>query len=132
MIVLLGFRNTHGVACSRPRYGSCSRHIPTIFFTRRRYLSVIAVHTGLLERKKRYTRSYWEPYLVLTPAGFLPEYASSDSVAASTPLFSLFFPACTQGPLSSSSVRSHKFHIRGRKWIGLYEAQRPVAPVDFP
>lgn len=77
--------------------------------------SVIAVHTGLLERKKRYTRSYRESYFVLTPAGFLHEYASSDPVAASTPLFSLFLPACTLGPPSSSSARSHKFHIEGRK-----------------
>jgi len=40
--------------------------------------SVIPVHTGLMERKKRFTRSYRESYFVLTPAGFLHEYASSD------------------------------------------------------
>jgi hypothetical protein len=38
--------------------------------------SVVAVHAGFLERKKRYTRSYKESYYVLTPAGFLHEYSS--------------------------------------------------------
>ncbi|KAI0258102.1 hypothetical protein BC834DRAFT_913588 [Gloeopeniophorella convolvens] len=38
--------------------------------------SVIAVHTGYLERKKRFTRTYRESYFVLTPAGFLHEYSS--------------------------------------------------------
>jgi hypothetical protein len=79
--------------------------------------SVIAVHTGLLERKKRYTRTYRESYFVLTPAGFLHEYATSDPAASggTSPMFSLFLPACTLGPASSSSAKSHKFHIEGRK-----------------
>lgn len=79
--------------------------------------SVVPVHTGLMERKKRFTRSYRESYFVLTPAGFLHEYSSSDpaSHAGQTPLFSLFLPACTLGPPSSVSARSHKFHIEGRK-----------------
>jgi hypothetical protein len=79
--------------------------------------SVIAVHTGHLERKKRFTRSYRESYFVLTPAGFLHEYASSDpsSSGGLIPMFSLFLPACTLGPPSSASAKSHKFHIEGRK-----------------
>ena len=77
--------------------------------------SVLPVHTGLLERKKRYTRTYKEAYYVLTPAGFLHEYASSDPAVADKPLFSLFLPMCTLGPPSSSSGKSHKFHIEGRK-----------------
>ncbi|KAH8094464.1 hypothetical protein BXZ70DRAFT_358492 [Cristinia sonorae] len=77
--------------------------------------SVLPVHTGLLERKKRYTRTYKESYYVLTPAGFLHEYASSDPAVADKPLFSLFLPMCTLGPPSSSSAKSHKFHIEGRK-----------------
>jgi hypothetical protein len=79
--------------------------------------SVIPVHTGLLERKKRFTRSYRESYFVLTPAGFLHEYSTSDPTnnGGQTPMFSLFLPACTLGPPSSSSARSHKFHIEGRK-----------------
>ena len=78
---------------------------------------VIPVHTGLMERKKRFTRSYRESYFVLTPAGFLHEYASSDpaSGGAAAPMFSLFLPACTLGPASAASARSHKFHIEGRK-----------------
>lgn len=77
--------------------------------------SIVPVHTGLLERKKRYTRAYREAYYVLTPAGFLHEYASSDPAVADRPLFSLFLPLCTLGPPSSPSSKSHKFHIEPRK-----------------
>ncbi|KAI0723694.1 hypothetical protein C8Q72DRAFT_55186 [Fomitopsis betulina] len=77
--------------------------------------SIIPVHTGLLERKKRYTRAYREAYYVLTPAGFLHEYASSDPALADKPVWSLFLPLCTLGPPSSPSAKSHKFHIEERK-----------------
>ncbi|RPD69733.1 hypothetical protein L226DRAFT_539559 [Lentinus tigrinus ALCF2SS1-7] len=77
--------------------------------------SVIPVHTGMMERKKRYTRTYRESYYVLTPAGFLHEYASSDPALADKPLFSLFLPMCTLGPPSAPSAKSHKFHIEERK-----------------
>lgn len=74
------------------------------------------VHTGLLERKKRFTKSYKEGFYVLTPAGYLHEYASSDPSTATHPVWSLFLPACTLGPPSSASTaKSHKFHIEGRK-----------------
>ncbi|KAM5544910.1 hypothetical protein V8D89_001808 [Ganoderma adspersum] len=77
--------------------------------------SVHPVHDGLLERKKRYTRAYKESYYVLTAAGFLHEYASSDPALAHQPLFSLFLPMCTLGPPSTASGKSHKFHIEERK-----------------
>ncbi|KAG6902087.1 hypothetical protein C0995_004438 [Termitomyces sp. Mi166 len=79
--------------------------------------SVLAVHTGYLERKKRFTRTYRESYFVLTAAGFLHEYASNDPATSDgiTPMFSLFLPACTLGPPSVASSKSHKFHIEGRK-----------------
>ncbi len=77
--------------------------------------SVMTVHTGYLERKKRFTRTYRESYFVLTPSGFLHEYSSSDSAQAISPLFSLFLPLCTLGPAANSSAKSHKFHIEGRK-----------------
>lgn len=77
--------------------------------------SVIAVHTGHLERKKRFTRAYRESYFVLTSSGFLHEFSSSDPAAATSPLFSLFLPLCTLGPAASSSAESHKFHIEGSK-----------------
>jgi hypothetical protein len=77
--------------------------------------SVLPVHTGLLERKKRYTRTYREAYFVLTPAGFLHEYSSSDPKRSEAPSFSLFLPMCTLGPPSAPSAASHKFHIEGRK-----------------
>ncbi|GBE90013.1 hypothetical protein SCP_1800350 [Sparassis crispa] len=76
--------------------------------------TVVAVHVGLLERKKRYTRSYREAYYVLTPAGFLHEYASSDPAISDKPRWSLFLPLCTLGPASAPSAPSHKFHIEER------------------
>ncbi len=77
--------------------------------------SVIAVHTGYFERKERFTCTYRESYFVLTPSGFLHEYSSSDPAQATLPLFSLFLPLCTFGPAAGSSIKSHKFHIDGRK-----------------
>ena len=77
--------------------------------------SVIAVHSGYLERKKRFTRAYRESYFVLSPSGFLHEYSSSDPAQATSPLFSLFLPLCTLGPAASTGAKSHKFHIEGRK-----------------
>ncbi|KAJ9125343.1 hypothetical protein QFC22_000303 [Naganishia vaughanmartiniae] len=78
--------------------------------------SVQPVHVGLLERKKRFTKSYKEGYYVLTPSGYLHEYASSDPSHSTTPIWSLFLPACTLGPPSSATTaQSHKFHIEGRK-----------------
>ncbi|KAK0473679.1 hypothetical protein IW261DRAFT_1502841 [Armillaria novae-zelandiae] len=91
------------------------RNQETIVYPSKDDPSVISVHTGLLERKKRYTRTYRESYFVLTPAGFLHEYASSDPHEAQTPMFSLFLPACTLGPQSSGKSKSHKFHIEGSK-----------------
>jgi hypothetical protein len=79
--------------------------------------AVLAVHTGYLERKKRFTRHYKESYYVLTPAGFLHEYASSDPAQSAEPLWSLFLPACTLGPPSKSTALSgsHKFHIEWKR-----------------
>ncbi|KAF5327943.1 hypothetical protein D9611_015112 [Ephemerocybe angulata] len=60
--------------------------------------SVVPVHTGNLERKSSFTRSY-KGYYVLTPAGFLHEFASSDPgvAGALTPSFSLFLPNWEEG-----------------------------------
>lgn len=93
------------------------RNPATVLYPSKDDPSVIPLHTGHLERKKRFTRSYRESYFVLTPAGFLHEFTSSDPAthAGQTPLFSLFLPACTLGPPSAPSARSHKFHIEGRK-----------------
>lgn len=91
------------------------RNPETINYPSKEDPSVVAVHTGYLERKKRFTRAYRESYFVLTPSGFLHEYSSSDPAQAISPIFSLFLPLCTLGPASSSSAKSHKFHIEGRK-----------------
>ncbi|KAF8901966.1 hypothetical protein CPB85DRAFT_1377262 [Mucidula mucida] len=90
------------------------RNPETIMYPSKDDSSVLPVHTGLMERKKRFTRTYRESYFVLTPAGFLHEYVSSDEREALTPMFSLFLPACTLGPPSSNKSKSHKFHIEGR------------------
>jgi len=81
--------------------------------------SVSPVHTGHLERKKRYSRSYDDNYFILTPAGYLHAFNNSDPSHPSghgiNPAFSLFLPNCTLGPPSSASSKAHKFHIEGRK-----------------
>lgn len=79
--------------------------------------SVHAVHTGHLERKKRFSRAWGEAYFVLTPAGFLHEFSSSDPAGPGglQPAFSLFLPNCTLGPASSPRAKAHKFHIEGTK-----------------
>lgn len=64
--------------------------------------------TGLLKRKKRFTRAYSESVFILTSAGFLNECAVADD---RKPLFSLFLPRCTLGPPSAAA---HKFLLEGR------------------
>ncbi|KAG5642252.1 hypothetical protein DXG03_003353 [Asterophora parasitica] len=93
------------------------RNPENIMYPSRDDPSVVPVHTGHLERKKRFTRTYRESYFVLTPAGFLHEYSSSDpgSPGGLVPMFSLFLPACTLGPPSSTSITGHKFHIEERR-----------------
>jgi hypothetical protein len=81
--------------------------------------SVFPAHTGHLERKMRFSRSYQESYFVLTPAGFLHAFNNSDPSHPSghglNPAFSLFLPNCTLGPPSAPNSKRHKFHIEGRK-----------------
>ncbi|KAI5116664.1 hypothetical protein M0805_000813, partial [Coniferiporia weirii] len=93
------------------------RNPETIQYPSKEDPSVIPVHSGFLERKKRFTRTYREAYYVLSPAGYLHEYASSDPTSKPMPIFSVFLPACTLGPPSSSHGKnlSHKFHIEARK-----------------
>jgi hypothetical protein len=78
--------------------------------------SISPVRKGHLERKTKYTRTYKESYFVLTAAGFLHEYASSDPLSAdgNMPVFSLFLPTCSLGPPSSTSAKSAKFTIDGK------------------
>ena len=93
------------------------RNPETIQYPSKEDPSVVPVHMGFLERKKRFTRTYREAYYILTPAGYLHEYASSDPTSKVVPVFSLFLPACTLGPPSSSNAlgKSHKFHIETTK-----------------
>jgi hypothetical protein len=90
------------------------RNPDTIEYPFKNDASVVAVHVGLLERKKRWIRSWGEGYFVLTPSGWLHEYASSDPNTRATPTFSLFLPLCTLGPPSTQRSRSHKFHLEGK------------------
>ncbi|KZV90835.1 hypothetical protein EXIGLDRAFT_616364 [Exidia glandulosa HHB12029] len=92
------------------------RNPDTIEYPSKEDPSVIPLHTGMLERRKRFTRSYRESYFVLTSSGYLHEFASSDPHTHSTPQFSLFLPMCTLGPPSSAvTSKSHKFHIESKK-----------------
>lgn len=93
------------------------RNPETIQYPSKEDPSVIPVHMGYMERKKRFTRTYREGYYVLTPAGYLHEFSSSDPKSKPAPIFSIFLPACTLGPPSAARGpdKSHKFHIEGRK-----------------
>ncbi|KAF9254560.1 hypothetical protein L218DRAFT_982503 [Marasmius fiardii PR-910] len=91
------------------------RNPETVLYPSKDDPSVQPVHTGMLERKKRFTRTYREAYYVLTPAGFLHEFSNSDHNQSPHPAFSLFLPACTLGPPSDGKKGSHKFHIEGKK-----------------
>ncbi|KAI5995838.1 hypothetical protein F5J12DRAFT_855427 [Pisolithus orientalis] len=93
------------------------RNPSTITYPGREDPAASPVHAGYLERKKRFTRTYRESFYVLTAAGFLHEYPTSDPTHIGThpPMFSLFLPACTLGPPSASRAKSHKFHIEGSK-----------------
>ncbi|KAH7106392.1 hypothetical protein BKA62DRAFT_687045 [Auriculariales sp. MPI-PUGE-AT-0066] len=92
------------------------RNPETISYPSKDDPSVVPLHTGMLERRKRFTRSYRESYYVLTASGYLHEFVSSDPYAHQQPLFSLFLPLCTLGPPSSSvTSKSHKFHIECKK-----------------
>ncbi|KAH9811880.1 Pleckstrin domain-containing protein [Melampsora americana] len=76
----------------------------------------IPIHQGILLRKKRYTRSYGEGYFVITPAGYLHEFKSSDIRKSSTPELSIFLLECTLGPPSHFQARTQKFDlILGKK-----------------
>ncbi|CAE6414657.1 unnamed protein product [Rhizoctonia solani] len=91
------------------------RNPDTVEYPSKEDPSIVPVHVGILERKKRFTRTYREAYFVLTPAGYLHEFVSSDPHVRQTPQFSLFLPACTLGPPSSAkTARSHKFHIESK------------------
>ncbi|CEH12809.1 cytoplasm protein [Ceraceosorus bombacis] len=82
------------------------RNPETIDYPGKEDPSVIPVHQGILERKKRFTKSYKESFYVLTPAGYLHEHGSSDATTHPNPELSLFLPNCTLGP-----IRGTKFHI---------------------
>ncbi|PWN25013.1 hypothetical protein BDZ90DRAFT_234620 [Jaminaea rosea] len=88
------------------------RNPETIEYPGKEDPSVIPVHQGILERKKRFTKSYRESFYVLTPAGYLHELTSSDPAkAGSSPALSLFLPECTLGAPSTIASKSHKWHI---------------------
>ncbi|PVF98026.1 hypothetical protein CPB86DRAFT_759130 [Serendipita vermifera] len=90
------------------------RNPATIEYPFKNDASVVAVHVGLLERKKKWSRSWGEGYYVLTPSGWLHEYPSSDPATRASPTFSLFLPLCTLGPPSTQRSRSHKFTLEGK------------------
>ncbi|TEB31735.1 hypothetical protein FA13DRAFT_1663464 [Coprinellus micaceus] len=80
------------------------------------------IHSGHLERKSGgWTGRGWkEGWYVLTPAGFLHEFVSSDPGVGNKglqPTFSIFLPNCTLGPPTGDRNASGgwRFHIEGRR-----------------
>lgn len=94
------------------------RNPETIDYPGKEDPSVIPIAQGILERKKRFTKSYKESFYVLTPAGYLHEHHSSDVARNPIPVLSLFLPECTLGAPSTAAAQTHKFHIEGRKLGG--------------
>jgi hypothetical protein len=91
--------------------------------------AVLAVHTGNMMRKRWWTRAWREGWFILTPAGFLHKFVSSDGRVgdgkgwgggpvgekdALEPVWSLFLPMCTLGPQVASGSKSWKFHIEAQ------------------
>ncbi|KAJ6480774.1 hypothetical protein C8R47DRAFT_597566 [Mycena vitilis] len=78
--------------------------------------------TGLLERKGNST-AFRTGYFVLTHAGFLHEFQSSDDPGKWAPVFSLFIPLCTliapsRAPIEATGDAPKEFSIEGREERG--------------
>lgn len=76
------------------------------------------ITSGILERKKRFTRHYKEGYYVLTPSGYLHEFKSSDLSKHPQPEVSIFLPNCSLGPPAPADAKTFKWHIEGSKHTG--------------
>ncbi|KAJ7649142.1 hypothetical protein DFH06DRAFT_558481 [Mycena polygramma] len=79
--------------------------------------SVAPLRIGLLERKGSST-DFRTGYFVLTQAGFLHEFKSSDDPGQSAPVFSLFLRLCTLNPPSNGKDAANQFSIEGREERG--------------
>ncbi|KAH6902108.1 hypothetical protein BKA70DRAFT_1113270 [Coprinopsis sp. MPI-PUGE-AT-0042] len=75
--------------------------------------STQALHTGFMSMMRRGGKEWKESWYVLTPSGYLHEFASSDTSTPSgqIPTFSLFLPHCTLGPATPANAAVHGFHI---------------------
>lgn len=107
------------------------------------------VKSGMLERKKRcelpqpsmtsgsqadpahpfsVTKNYKEGFYVLTPAGYLHEFKSSDPTKQGDPELSIFLPSCVLGPASESGGKN-KWHVESKtvaKGGGLSKMKRSL------
>ncbi|KAH8918964.1 hypothetical protein BT69DRAFT_1267201 [Atractiella rhizophila] len=90
------------------------RDVNAIKYPGQDHEAAIPVKTGVLDRKKRFTKMYSKTFNVLTPAGYLHEYKSVD---ADKPALSLFLPFCTLGFAPDIAAKEHKWHIEGNKAI---------------
>lgn len=76
--------------------------------------STVAVFSGPLSRKKRFTKKYVEHYFVLTPTGYLHQYAKeSDLENNPVPQLSLYLPRCeiTTPTGNEETAAAHEFTI---------------------
>lgn len=69
----------------------------------RNHESTVAIKSGHLERKKRFSQNWKKAYFILTPSGFLHEY-TYDMTTPDTPHISLYLPHCTIG-----TIQEHEF-----------------------
>lgn len=93
------------------------RSTDAITFPGHQHASTIPIKEGILERKKRWTKTYKEATYVLSASGYLHERRATDDANAAKPQFSLFLPECSLGTPAGPNDKSHKFHVEGNKAI---------------
>ncbi|KAI5480244.1 PH domain containing protein, partial [Pseudohyphozyma bogoriensis] len=79
----------------------------------------IAIRSGVLERQKRFLKTWNAAHFILTPAGNLHEYKSSDS-PLDKPVVSLHLPACIIGPMPTPEPST-----KGRQLDAMFTIEGP-------
>ncbi|ODV91227.1 hypothetical protein CANCADRAFT_44835 [Tortispora caseinolytica NRRL Y-17796] len=93
---------------------SPKRTIKDISFPNLNAPITLPIADGVLRRKEgTLKKSYKSGFYVLTQCKFLHQYENEDYINAATPVFSLYLPDCTLGPLDETSPK-HKFKITGK------------------
>ncbi|KAM0792607.1 hypothetical protein ACM66B_005268 [Microbotryomycetes sp. NB124-2] len=102
-----------------------SRKLEDIDFTGREDPRTIPVREGMLERQKRFLKTWSNGFWILSPSGHLHSYASSTSPIA-FPQVSLALRHCTLGPMPMPEVGS-----KGKQMEALFTIDAPDGKYVF-